>query len=316
MGRTISFVVTARDEAPAVLQETIDGLLATSIGHDREIIVVDDGSRTPVDLVGSDILVLRHALPVGVAQSRRYGASVASGDVLVISDAHMHFSPDWLDHMLAHVDCGALLCAAWWNYEMTRPLCYGAEFLWCGDRDYKKGRVPGFAFRHRTHFPGEGAVEVPMVIGACYMILRESYEKFGGFSPLFRVWGRSEQDISIRAWITGVGLKCVTGARVGHLTRSKFPYPVRFSDIEFNQVAMVRTVFEEPAAHAIEKMLQPHAAQVEQWLSQTDFSQWRQLIQSRRTMSDEEFFGRFIPKAWEHITQSASTSPAGQAACG
>ena len=102
-------------------------------------------------------------------------------------------------------------------------MCWGAEFVWCGERDYEAGRIPGFAFRHRTEFPGEGAVEVPMVIGACYMVLRESYERFSGFSPFLRVWGTQEPDISLRAWITGVGTKCVTGAKVGHFSRSKFP---------------------------------------------------------------------------------------------
>jgi glycosyltransferase involved in cell wall biosynthesis len=297
MERHISFIIAARDESPPVLQATIDGLLETSTGHDREIIVVDDGSAVPVNLVGDEILVLRNAKPVGVAQSRRYGASIAAGNVLVNTDAHMRFAPDWLEQMLAHVDSGALLCAAWWDYELTRPLCWGAEFVWNRERDYKAGRVPGFGFRHRTEFPGQGAVEVPMVIGACYMALRDSYERFGGFSPFFRIWGMQEPDISLRAWITGIGTKCVTGARVGHLSRSKFPYPVGWSDIEFNQVAMVRTVFEEPVAQAIEKMLQPQSAQVQEWLAKADFCEWRKLIQSSRRMSDAEFFQRFLPNS-------------------
>jgi len=43
---------------------------------------------------------------------------------------------------------------------------------------------------------------------------------------------------------------------------------------------MVR-VFDEPAAQAIEKALQPHPTQVQDWLAQADFREWRQLIQSR-----------------------------------
>lgn len=279
------------------------GLLETSAGHERDIIVVDDGSQVPVELTCAEVRVVRNETPVGVAQSRRLGVSLSTGDVLVVMDAHMRFAPDWLEQMLAHVDSGAVLCAAWWDYEMTHPLCWGAEFVWSGERDYHAGKIPGFAFRHRTRFPGEGAVETPMVIGACYMMLRSSYETLGGFSPFFRVWGRSEQDISIRAWITGVGLKCVTGAKVGHLSRSKFPYPVRFSDIEFNQVALVRTVFEDAVGQEIEKMLEPHSSQVQEWLAQADFREWRERIQSRRQMSDAEFFQRFIPSAWTCLTR-------------
>jgi hypothetical protein len=71
-----------------------------------------------------------------------------------------------------------------------------------------------------------------------------------------------------------VGTKRVTGAKVGHLSRSRFPYPVSWPDIEFNQVAMMR-VFDEPTAQAIEKALQPHPTQVQDWLAQAHFREWR-----------------------------------------
>jgi hypothetical protein len=211
----------------------------------------------------------------------------------------MSFAADWLDRMLKHVDCGALLCAAWWDWELTRPVCWGAEFVWCGTRDYQAGLSPGFAFRHLTGFPGDGAVEVPMVIGACYMLLRQSYERIGGFSPFFRIWGKLEQDICCRAWIVGVGVKCVTGARVGHFSRLKFPYPVNWNDVEFNQLVTVRTVFQKPMAKAIEEMVRPLPGQVETWLAQTNFCEFQRIIESNRQMSDTEFFRRFVRGAPE-----------------
>ncbi len=231
----ISFVLVARDEPSPLLEVTVQGLLETSAGYAREIVVVDDGSRAPVFLEWPEVCVVRKPEPVGTAKARRYGASIATGDVLVLMDAHMRFAADWLDRMLPNVESGALLCASWWEYDLTRPLCWGADFLWCGERDYAAGRSPGFAFRHRTKYPGDGAVEVPMLIGACYMMLRESYNRLGGVSPFFRTWGKMEQDLSLRAWIMGLGIKCVTGAHVGHFTRSKHPYTVPWADIEFNQ---------------------------------------------------------------------------------
>ncbi len=301
MPSMVSFVVTARDEDPAVLAATVDGLLETSARHAREIVLVDDGSAVPVACDRRDVTVVRHPEPLGVARSRRHGAAIAAGEILAWVDAHMRFAPDWLDHMLAHVDSGALLCAAWWNYELTRPLCWGADFEWCADRDYRAGRSPGFGFRHRTRFPGDGAVEVPMVIGACYMALRRSYDALGGFSPFFRIWGKSEQDVSARAWLSGVGVKCVTGARAGHLSRKKFPYPVSWRDIEFNSIAMARTVFDAPVARAIEQGFAPLHADVEAWLEATDFREWRAVVQSRRTISDAEFLRRFVPDAPAHL---------------
>jgi len=300
----ISFVVAARDESPAVLNATIEGLFNTSAGHSIEVVIVDDGSAVPVYVDRPEVRVVRNAVPIGSSQSRRKAASLATGEVLVSMDAHMRFAPDWLDRMLAHVDSGSLLCAAWWDYELTRPLCWGADFQWCGERNYAAGRCPGLGFRHRTRFPGEGALEVPMLIGACYMMLRSSYEKLGGFSPFFRIWGKLEQDLSARAWILGLGVRCVSGAHAGHFSRPKFPYPVRWEDIEFNQVATVRTVFQEPAAQTFEQLLQPLAPDVQTWLDQTDFAGWRSVIQLRRQITDAEFFRRFVPNAPECLLKA------------
>ena len=303
--RRISFVVTARDEAPDTLKKTLDGLLETSGGHRTEILLIDDGSSDPALLARPGLTIVRNEVPRGVARSRRMGAALASGEVLVFCDAHMQFAPGWLERLLEHVDTGAFLCAAWWDYELTHPVCWGGEYRWCGERDYKAGKTPGFTFRHLTRYPGPGAVDVPLALGACYMVLRDSYDRMGGFSPYFRIWGKCEQDVSARAWITGVGAKCVTDAHVGHLSRKKFPYPVSFSDIEFNQVAMVRTTFEEATVNAIEPLMQPLPAEVQSWVDQMDFAEWRERVQSQRRMSDAEFFQRFVPNAPEAVLAAA-----------
>jgi glycosyltransferase involved in cell wall biosynthesis len=295
----VSFVVVARNEPPPLLEKTVRELLQTSAGYTREIIVVDDASIVPVFLESAEIRVIRNTKPVGTSQARRYGMALSSGRVLVSMDAHMSFAPGWLERMLEHVESGALLCAAWWDYELTNPVCWGADFAWCGERNYAAGKSPGFVFRHRLENPGNRAVEVPMLIGACYAMLRKSYDQLGGFSPFLRTWGKLEQDLCLRAWIMGVGVKCVPGAHVGHFTRTKFPYPVRWADVEFNQVATVRSVFEMPVARAIEQMMRPLPAEVERWLDLVDFQNWQKWVQSRRSISDAEFLRRFVPGAPE-----------------
>jgi len=304
-GHRLSFVMVARDEPPALLEATIQGLLQTSAGCAREIVVVDDGSCVPVPLAWPDVSVARILEPIGTARARRHGAAVTTGDILVFMDAHMRFAPDWLDRMLPHVEAGVLLCAAWWDYDLTHPLCWGADFHWCDERDYAAGRSPGFTYRHRTKYPGDGAVDVPMLIGACYMMRRESYVRLGGFSPFFRTWGKLEQDLSARARIFGFDIKCVTSAHVGHFTRPKHPYPVSWADVEFNQVATARTAFEEPVGKAMEQLLQPLPSQVGEWLAKVDFGGWRKWVQSQRRISDAEFFRRFVHNIPECLLQAA-----------
>src|SRR4051794_13438988 len=107
----VSFIITARDEPPDILNATLAGLARTAAHLRREVIVVDDGSRLPVSAPGAD-LVLRSAEARGVSPSRRIGAAAAKGEVLVWLDAHMSFADDWLHVMLPHAGSGALLCSA------------------------------------------------------------------------------------------------------------------------------------------------------------------------------------------------------------
>jgi hypothetical protein len=220
---------------------------------------------------------------------------MAIGDVLVCVDAHMTFRHDWLDRMLAHVDSGALLCSAFWDYERSTCHCFGADFEWCGDRDYHAQRTPGFRLRHRVACPGTGAPDVPMAIGACYMLRRSTYAALGGFSPLFRVWGADEQDLSARAWLAGFGVKCVTDACVGHLSRSAFPYAVRFDDLEFNQLVSIRTVFDAQTSTLLESFFEPMPDGVRRRMDEGGVAAWRGVVQASRRLDDLEFFSRFVP---------------------
>jgi len=295
----VSFIITARDESPDVLNATLAGLVRTTSHLRREFIVVDDGSSNPVMAPSADVL-LRSGKPRGVSPSRRVGAAAARGDVLVWLDAHMSFADDWLDPMLAQAPSGALLCSGFWDYSLNTSHCWGADYTWCGERDYWKQRYPGFGLRHRVAPPPTDVVDVPMIIGACYMLSQEAYIKLGGFSSLFRTWGVDEQDLCLRAHLMGVPVRCVANARVGHLSRSSFPYQVCFEHLEFNQLVMIRSVFEEQTVARLERFFHPLPDAIHPWLAEIDVQGWRALIQSQRVRSDEEMFallGLTLPEA-------------------
>lgn len=302
-----SIVITARDEDPAVLAATLENLQRTTRHLTTEIIVVDDGSRTPVTLEGSRVRLLRHAEPLGVCPSRRAGALLANGEILVWLDAHMSFGDHWLEQLSVQADANALVCSAFWAYDLSDCLCWGADFVWNGERDYAANKYPGFGLRHRTSAPAEAAVEVPMIIGACYAMRRTAYERLGGFSPLFRVWGIDEQDMSARAWMAGMRVICAVHAKVGHLSRAAFPYPVQFEHLEFNQAVMARTLFSEVTLKKLDRHFQPQPTRVAEWLGETDLKPWRKHVQWRRKFSDEWFFARFVPELAPPLKQRAGT---------
>jgi hypothetical protein len=292
-----SIVIAARDEDPRMLEETLAGVRATT-GHLRtEVIVVDDASVVPIASASvGDARLLRHPLPRGVCESRRAGATLAAGEVFVWLDAHMSFGPHWLEQMLVQARADTLVCSPFWSYGLEDCLCWGADFVWNGVRDYSTGQSPGFGLRHRVERPAAAAVEVPMAIGACYAMRREVYETLGGFCPHFRVWGIDEQDMSARAWMAGLRVVCATHAQVGHYSRSAFPYEVQFDHLEFNQLVMLRSVFGRETIGRLETAFDPVTPQVEEWLASTDLAAWRRGVKRRRKMTDDAFFRKFVPE--------------------
>lgn len=291
----ISYVIATRDEDPEVLRRTVEGIRATTPRLDREIVVVDDGSRVAVSGLGDDVLLIRNHEPQGSSSARRSGFAAASGSVLVSLDAHMSFDPGWLDPLLDEAATGAVVCAAFWDYPRAEPCAWGADLAWSSTRAWDVGTHPGFLAIHRREDPGSGAHDVPSLLGACYMMRRSTYEAIGGWCPVFRVWGAEEPDLSVRAWKAGFPVRCVADSRVGHLNQRAFRYPVAFDHVEFNQIVMLRSLFEYRTIERLERDFAPLSPIVAGWLSSTPLAEWRTRARASALLTDGEFFARFVP---------------------
>jgi glycosyltransferase involved in cell wall biosynthesis len=108
--RVISIVVPCYNESKTL--ETIIGrvLVADVSGLDREIIVVDDGSQDDsVNIAKSlaerhpNIHVLEHKLNQGKGAALRTGFRAASGDIILVQDADLEYSPGDYPKLLAPI---------------------------------------------------------------------------------------------------------------------------------------------------------------------------------------------------------------------
>jgi len=70
---------------------------------------------------------------------------------------------------------------------------------------------------------------------------------------------------------------------------------VNFEHLEFNQLVMIRSLFDSHTAKQLEAPFQPMLPVVENWLADLDLIPWRKSVQRRRKISDREFFARFVP---------------------
>ena len=107
----VAVVVPVRDDAAGVA--ALAKALVPELGRGLELVVVDDGSATPLTTAtfttapGRPTRVLRHEWSRGPAAARNAGTAAAvegGAEIVVYLDADVIPTPGWLDPLLAHLD--------------------------------------------------------------------------------------------------------------------------------------------------------------------------------------------------------------------
>lgn len=189
----VAVVVPVRDDA--------EGLAATlasigPVGGDDgvgEVIVVDDGSRTPVARDGANgVRVLRHDASRGPAAARNTGWRATTRPVVAFVDADVVLPEGWLPALLAHLDDPATAAVA--------PRIRASA-----------GRAPGWLAAYEAHrfpldlgplpSPVRPAARVSYVPTAAVLVRRAALEAVGGFDEALRLG----EDVDLVWRLAGAG---------------------------------------------------------------------------------------------------------------
>jgi len=211
---SISVIIASRNEG-SFIAATVENLLA-GLPPDGEVIVVDDATTDgSIAAIRADPRVHIMRLPgsLGVARARNLGARLASGRVLVFSDAHVQAPAHWavaLTAPLGRPEVGAtgpVLCDLYVRESKGHGLrfCDAAtslEWLYrAGDEPYPVPALPGFFIAMR----------------------REVFAEVGGFDDGMLVYGMEDPELGVHLWTLGYQCILVPTIEVGHLYRRPAP---------------------------------------------------------------------------------------------
>ena len=286
---SISVIIITLNEGES-LRRTVDNLQST-LPEETEIIVVDDGSNDDSteflkEGYGS-VTLLRPDVRLGVPRARNFGASRATGDVLVFSDAHVRVPAGWAEALLdvlklPHVGAVAPAISA------MRPAaveCTGYGQKW-SDASLAVGWL---GQQGSTPYP------VPLLCG-CFLAMRRAvFTELGGFDAGMVLWGAEDSELSIRLWTAGYECWIVPRVEVEHTFRAHFPYEVNWEPILHNRFRLACLHFGPKRLLRVVERLKQYdefaAASVR--LLSGDLGTRTMQMRAQQRRDDDWFFSRF-----------------------
>jgi GT2 family glycosyltransferase len=239
--KRISIVVAAHDEG-ANVRRTVESVLGETAGPAFEIVLVDDGSsdgsfafleEAPFRGDGR-LRVCRMPEWAGCIAARREGALAAQGDALLFLDAHMAVTAGWLEKLDAALE-------RWGPYAAVVPrIATLDEDRWAPNQPNGQVMAVNERFDLVWRGPDHPAGLLSTAGGCCVLMPASFFRQCGGFDTGLRRWGCEFVDLVMKVYAAG-GVCCQEpGAVVGHLFRSRFPYPMNCRDVAYNKL---RTAF-------------------------------------------------------------------------
>jgi len=238
---TLSIVITCCNEKSEFLDRTINSIKETS-RNNPEIIIIDDASEIPVK---SSERVIRNDVRIGVGKSRHKGATLASGEYFLFTDAHMIFDNNWYDNFIERIKtaeskdvfCGTCLGLDETDIDLStnKGAYYGARLDIYNEKENQvlEGKwIPELQGQE---------YEISCLMGALYFIPRDWFFKIRGLSDI-KMWGSDEPLLSLKTWLSGGRIILLKNVRAGHVFRSVAPYSTGVQYLVYNKIRMIKTL--------------------------------------------------------------------------
>ncbi len=283
----LSIIVVTHNEGDN-LTATVTALRETSPRH-TELIVVDDHSTdASIDdlrVAHPAVLVTRPPERLGPPSARNFGARLATGRILLWSDAHVRPSEGWVDAFVAQLDdpdTGAVGPAM---AVMGNETSVGYGMQW------KNANLEVEWLRRL----GDQPYPVPILGGAFIALRREVFEATGGFDDGLILWGGGDVELSYRLWSLGLECRIVPTVQVAHLFRQRFPYAVDGMAVLHNLLRIAFVHFDLARVEIVVNALRTHPAfgRAMARLAESDAWTRRDELRARRRRDASWYFERF-----------------------
>ncbi|WP_100330284.1 glycosyltransferase family 2 protein [Bacillus xiapuensis] len=282
----VSIIFPVKNEGGHI-KNTLRSLLAAKTTYAMEVIVVDDGS---VDqccnfLINSqdETIKLIKTEGIGAAMARNAGADQAKGDFFIFCDAHLFFEDYWIDNLLEPIREGIADATNPGIADAANPSNIGYGYSW-NDR-----LEPKWHSGKRELFPSAH------LAGGCLAISRKAFEGIHGFEKGFKVWGREDEEISLKLWLFGYRCYVQPAVTILHIFRADAPpFVVTWDDVNYNLMRMAYSHFNEERIEKCKRLIKHSSPEriMERLMKSDIIGQRKQYLQERQ-FDDDWYMKKF-----------------------
>ncbi len=199
---TIDVVIPAHDSSSTLLR-CIESLQDTRFPFSR-VIVVDDGSITPVTYCTEAIpfTLVRLPISIGPAAARNVGARHGSADLILFLDSDVMVSPSLPFLIQGEFSRNKVLDACVGTYD-REPSCVKQVSLF-------RNLLHAY-----THEASEGTID--SFWGACGTVRREVFASVNGFDPTFVKPSIEDVELGYRMVRHGASIRLINTLKIKHL---------------------------------------------------------------------------------------------------
>lgn len=283
----VSIIIPVKNEGVNI-KNTLESLYQTKSSYLYEVIIVDDNSTDNccdfLKKVQDENITLVSADGVGVAMARNIGAEHASGEFVIFCDAHLFFEDHWIDRLLKPIEGGIA--------DATNPGIVNASNL----------KAVGFGYtwneqlEARWNGPKRNMFKSALLAAGCLAMRKSTFDDIGGFERGFRIWGRSDDEISIKLWLFGYTCVVLPDVRIQHVFRKGGEVPFAFSwdDVNYNMMHMAYSHFNEKRIAKCKKLIKySNPEKIINEVLISNVLQQREIYMNKRIYDDDWYMDKF-----------------------
>lgn len=287
LNKLVSIIIPVKNEGNHI-KNTLHSLFEVKTDYAFEVIVVDDHSTDQccdfIKQLKHDTIKLVKADGVGVAMARNIGAKHASGKYIIFCDAHLFFEDYWIDRLIKPIENGLA--------DATNPGIVNAanvHAIGCGYTWDEHLQV-------RWNPPRRDMFESALIAAGCLAMRKDTFDDIDGFERGFRIWGRSDDDISLKLWLFGYKCVVIPDVRIKHVFRKGKEVPFKFSwdDVNYNLMRMAYSHFNEERIKKCKNLIKySDPDKIIKELLKSDILEQREYYLKKRVYDDNWFMTKF-----------------------